>query len=316
MTLPNASPDQKTLILGTALWGWGIDRATAYRMLERFLMLGGCIVDTAANYPINKRPEDFGLAASWISDWITSNGTAGLSILIKVGAKDNMGSPTVDLSASSILQSEAIFRNSFGAALAAIAVHWDSRGDDENDSNQIADTIAAMAKLQSSGLSIGFSGIRRPDLYLKAAPELSSQWWIQVKENAQTNVARLNYSKHFPSARYLAYGINMGGLKAEQPSENSSLALRGIAHPDNLVERLSEVISSSRNLRPTPKDFNELALLTSYLNPALSGTIIGPRNVGQLESTMHFWNRLGKEAPSSMQEVLIKLDSSPKKHKL
>lgn len=307
MTLPDASPNQKTLVLGTALWGWGIDRATAHRMLERFLVLGGRTLDTAANYPINKRPEDFGLAATWIADWIASNGTADLSVLMKVGARDNLGSPIADLDASSILQSEAIFRDKLGQALAAIAVHWDNRGDGEEDIDRIAETVATMDRLQASGLSIGLSGIRRPDLYLNAAPALSSKWWIQVKENVQTNVARLSYSTHFPKARYLAYGINMGGIKVDPPSVNSSLALRGLTHPGKLAERLSEIIATNYGLRPAPEDFNQLALLISYMNPALSGIIIGPRNVGQLEDTMLFWDKLKNDASPSTQHMLTRL---------
>ncbi len=295
MTIPAVSPDNKILALGTALWGWGIDRATAHNMLDRYVALGGSIVDTAANYPINKKTEDCGLAATWIADWIASNGTEQISVLVKIGATDNMGGPNSDLGLSNMLRSEAFFRSSFGTALAAIAVHWDNRGDHENDPEAIFETVNAMAKLQATGLSIGFSGVRRPDLYLKAAPELADKWWIQVKENTVSSAARLNYTQFFPKARYLAYGINMGGVKSEHHSKDSSLALRGLNRPDNLVQRLSEFINSNHGLKPAPRNINELALLTSYQNTALSGIIIGPRNIEQLESTMQFWGRLKAE---------------------
>lgn len=297
MTLPDAWTDQKTLVLGTALWGWGVDRSTAYQMLERFLSLGYRIVDTATNYPINKRPEDFGLAVNWIADWIASNGTDELSLLVKVGATENMGGSSADLGAVRILNSEAFLRNRFGAALAAVAVHWDNRGDDESD--LIAETTDAMAKLQASGLSIGFSGVRHPGLYLKAAPALSDKWWIQVKENAMSSTARLECQKYFPKARYLAYGINMGGIKSEPYRENGSLALRGIKYPNSLVVQLSESITSNHELEPPPKNLNELALSHSYRNPALSGVIVGPRNMEQLDGTICFWDRLKEECSSS-----------------
>ena len=47
--------------------------------------------------------------------------------------------------------------------------------------------------------------------------------------------------------------------------------------------------------QPAPKNFNELALLASYLNPALSGIVIGPRNRKQLDDTMNYWDRLKNE---------------------
>lgn len=296
MIMPTASPDNKVLALGTALWGWGIDRSTAHNMLDRYVALGGSIVDTASNYPINNNPEDCGLAATWIADWIESNGTEQISVLVKIGAKDNIGGSNSDLGLSNIRRSEAFFRSIFGTALAGVAVHWDNRGDHENDSEAIIETVSAMAKLQATGISIGFSGVRRPDLYLKAVPELADKWWIQVKENAVSSAARLNYTQYFPKARYLAYGINMGGVKSERHSENSSLALRGLKRPDNLVQCLSEFINSNHGLKPVPSNLNELALLTSYLNPAISGIIIGPRNIEQLESTMYFWGGLKTEA--------------------
>lgn len=307
MMLPAASPDQKILILGTALWGWGIDRETAHQMLDRFVALGGCIIDTAANYPINKRPEDFGLAVTWIADWIAANGTEHLSVLVKVGAMDNMGGPNSELGISNLIHSEAFFRTRFGAALAAIAVHWDNRGDDENDSDAIAETVNTLVKFQESGLSIGFSGVRRPYLYLKAAPEQADRWWIQVKENVQSGAARLNYAKYFPRARYLAYGINMGGVKNEPYSESSSVVLRGIKEPEKIIERLSGFIHSNHGIQPAPKNFNELALLTSYLNPALCGVIIGPRNKEQLESSMKYWDHLKTESSAGDAAKLLEL---------
>lgn len=296
MALPYVSPENKALALGTALWGWGIDRETAHRMLDRYVALGGRIVDTAQNYPINKRPEDFGLASKWMADWIKENGADRLAILAKIGATDNTGGPNTDLSASAIVQSVDTLRATFGTALAAVAVHWDNRGDDENDVAQIFETVSVIAKLHASGLSIGFSGVRHPDLYLKAAPELANEWWIQVKENAASNAAREKYTQFFPKARYLAYGINMGGVKSESVSENSSLALRGLTPSETLVQKLSDFIKSDHHLKPAPKNLNELALLTSYLNTALSGVIMGPRNVEQLEDTMRFWDRLKAEA--------------------
>lgn len=306
MTLPDASPDQKILILGTALWGWGVDRATAFHILERFLALGGRVVDTAANYPINKKPEDFGLAAIWIAEWIASNGSNEISVLVKVGATDNTGGPTADLGAASIRNYAAFFRSSFGTALAAIAIHWDNRGEDENSLKLIAETVETMATLQDSGLSIGFSGVRRPDLYLKAASELADKWWIQVKENALSSDARLAYKKYFPKARYLAYGINMGGLKSEPFSKDSSLALRGIKSPVDLVKRLTAFLTSNHGLKPVPRNLNELALSISYLNPELSGVVIGPRNIEQVENTIRFWGRLKTESSPDMAAILPK----------
>ena len=295
--LPLASSDNKMVVLGTALWGWGVDRATAYQMLDKFVLLGGRVVDTATNYPINKCSENFGLAVMWLADWLAINGQESLSVIVKVGGIDNMGSANVDLSPSNIRNSESFSRDKLGDALACIAVHWDNR--EENDADAIVETVNALVRIQEGGLSIGFSGIRRPDLYFKASPEHADKWWIQVKENVQSCATRLNYANHFPNAHYLAYSINMGGVKDEMYSESNSVILRGIKTPEKTIKCLSEFIQSDHGIQPAPKNFNELALLVAFLNSALSGVIIGARNKEQLESTIKFWNQLEVDSLAS-----------------
>jgi aryl-alcohol dehydrogenase-like predicted oxidoreductase len=291
------SPKKKTLVLGTALWGWGINRQEAYNLLEVFLGCGGTIVDTATNYPINKCVADYGLALSWVKDWIDNNETSRLSLIVKIGSIDNMGSGAIDLSPGNVLSSTDLLREKFGTKLSCISVHWDDRGVDESNSCSIVQTVDAMIKIKESGLLIGMSGVKRPDLYLNAAPDLSDSWVIQVKENFSTRLARKDYQSFFPQAKYLAYGINLGGLKVESPQKNSSMELRNIRVPGELVDLVSSVLQSNHVFQPRPSSLNELALAISYVNPALSGVIIGPRNIEQLLNTMKYWEEL-KETPS------------------
>lgn len=307
MTLSNASPENKVIVLGTALWGWGVDRTTAHKLLDQFVANGGNVIDTATNYPINKHSEDCGLALNWVAEWLTLSGKVDIAVIAKIGAKDNLGGPDTDLTPPFIRKSEAFLRDKLGSSLAAIAVHWDNRGDNRDDTYAIAESVKEFARISESGLSIGFSGVRHPQLYLDAAPELANKWWIQVKENALSNSARLHYHDVFPNARYLAYGINMGGLKLESLSDQSSISIRGLKHPNEIVEKLSNYLSSDHGLRPSPNNFNELALLTSYLNPALSGIIIGPRDVGQFLSTLNFVSRLKIESSADMVDQLPSL---------
>ena len=292
MKLCDLTPENKTLVLGTALWGWGISRHDAYELLERFLVNGGTIIDTATNYPINKCDEDFGLAVRWVAEWIKTNGISNLSLIIKIGSIDNLGSPNIDLMPENIIRSVSTLCDLFGEALSCISIHWDNRNDEENQLLDIDRTVKTMAMLEESDLSIGMSGVRRPDLYYKAAPHLSGKWIIQVKENVSTRIARQTYMEFFPRATYLAYGINMGGLKIEPAKTNSSIELRKVSIPVSVVEILRSFLNSDHGFEPRPTSLNELALASSYVNPALSGVIIGPRNVEQLVNTMGYWQKL------------------------
>ena len=203
-----------------------------------------------------------------------------------------MGSPNFDLSQKNIINTTNSLRDKFGGSLSCISIHWDNRGGDIDDSLLIDKTVDAMSELESSGLSIGMSGIKFPELYYKANPSISDKWTIQVKENFLTNSAREAYKAFFPLAKYLAYGTNLGGLKIESLTSDSSINLREIRVPPSLVEELSTFLSSNHTLQPRPSSLNELALIASYVNPSLSGVIIGPRNVKQLTSTIDYWRKL------------------------
>jgi hypothetical protein len=244
---------------------------------------------------------------NWIAEWLALNKKIDVSVIVKIGAIDNFGGPDTNLTPSSINKSETFLRDKLGSSLAAIAVHWDNRGDNAGETFAIAETMNEFARISASGLSIGFSGVRHPQLYIDAAPELANIWWIQVKENALSNSARLYCCDIFPNARYLAYGINMGGIKLESITDQSAIYLRGIKHPNGLIEKLSNYLSSDHGLRPSPSNLNELALLTSFLNPALSGIIIGPRDVGQLLNTQNYWSKLKKECSADMTVRLLSL---------
>src|SRR5690606_41076867 len=65
----------------------------------------------------------------------------------------------------------------------------------------------------------------------------------------------------FPKARYLAYGINMGGFKLGPAAAQGSLALRGIQIEAAFRDRVAQVIRCSDGLRPFPGSINDLALL-------------------------------------------------------
>ena len=291
----NLAPSRKTLVLGTALWGWGIERKDAYELLELFFENGGTIVDTAINYPISSRKEDFGLAIKWLADWRALHPQFKFSLIVKVGAVDNIGSSDVDLSSRSITNTTSRLRDEFGDSLACISIHWDNRGGDVSDYYLIEQTVDAMSKIEISNLSIGMSGIRFPELYYRANPSLSEKWIIQVKENFATSSAREAYHTFFPQAKYLAYGINLGGLKIEPSKNYSSIELRKICVPQALVNTLSEFISTNRSFQPSPTTLNELALAVSHANPWIAGVIIGPRNATQLISTLSYWDKLEQQ---------------------
>lgn len=301
----NFSTDNKALVLGTALWGWGVSKTEAFQLLDSFLDADGTVVDTATNYPINKKPADFGLAIDWIESWVKLNPGTNLSVLAKIGSLDNSGEPHSNLTPEKLTADIDSLMARLGSTLGCVSVHWDNRGDTNEDRLAIEKTVGTLKKLRQQGIEVGLSGIKHPEPYYHADPELSGHWIIQVKENLTTANARMTYTPFFPKARYLAYGTNFGGMSTAPAQQDSSSTLRAITHSKVLIDELSDLIDSKHHFKPAPSTLNEVALISTYTNPALSGAIIGPRNITQLLSTQAYWEKLKSVDASELDMTFI-----------
>ena len=85
---------KKDLILGTALWGWGIDKISAFKILDNFVDNGFKKIDVATNYPINGEYEKFGQTMSWLKEWINYNNSNLIKVICKLGSLSNIKSKT------------------------------------------------------------------------------------------------------------------------------------------------------------------------------------------------------------------------------
>lgn len=295
------------VFLGTALWGWGVDRATVFRLLDRYYESGGRLVDTAANYPINGSVSDFGAAPRLIRDWLAANPGVQLGVLHKIGSVNNLGGPETALTPSDLFVSTELASGLYGSSLATISIHWDNR----DSADEISATVETLLKLADEGFEIGFSGVKRPDLYRQACGDRYADWRIQVKENAATQAARDHYTPHFPKARYIAYGINMGGIKLTPPETASSVELRGVQELP-IADALRAIMVDADQFEPRPESLNHLALALTWSNPALSGAILGSRNLNQLNDNISFVSEL--EAVTDLaglrQQLLDRLPAS------
>ncbi|NJK72389.1 MAG: hypothetical protein HC926_03385 [Synechococcaceae cyanobacterium SM2_3_60] len=79
----------KQIGLGTAMWGWSVDQATAFEILDCFYGAGYRWVDTAMNYPINGNPADFRRSVQMLAAWCRDREVSDLQIICKVGSLSN-----------------------------------------------------------------------------------------------------------------------------------------------------------------------------------------------------------------------------------
>jgi hypothetical protein len=219
--------------------------------------------------------------------WVKANQNSGSRIILKIGAKDNLGSLDTNLSKSSILAAFSEGKEKFGDNLKCISIHWDNRGKDEL--RYIHESLSALKNINDMGVVIGLSGILNPKLYQGKVSDFKGNLKIQVKENISTRAARIKYAKYFPHAEYCSYGANMGGIKKNNQEKGSSVALRGISTSAKLLNKIDKFIDVEIPKGIHIRNYNDLAMYFSSINPHLWGTIIGPRNKEQLIDTLSIW---------------------------
>lgn len=290
----------KTLLLGTAQWGWTVSRAAAFELLDTWLAAGHRHIDAATNYPINKDPADFRAAERILHEYVHAHGLRDLDLTMKIGSLNNMRSPEINLSPSFILMMGEEYRRLFGENLKTLMLHWDNR----SETAPIRESLRALYLLaKEQALRPGLSGIKHPELYAEANREWNLAFDIQLKHNVlQSDLSRYQAfistpPGTVPTQRFFAYGINAGGLKLDGPYPTGSTFLARGGNPAQatlVLERLQELIPkwNLAQVRPPVRTMNHLGLIFAGLNPDLNGIVLGFRNKAQLEETLDFWKNL------------------------
>ncbi len=281
------------LILGTAMWGWTTSKETAFGLLDEWYAKGFRQVDGATNYPINKQPEDFRKAENILLDWIKTHGIADLEVMMKIGSVNNLRTPEHLLTKSFVLMMLDEYAWLFGKNLHTLMVHWDNREETE----AIRETLEALQTVKEKGLQVGLSGIQRPDIYAALNREFQLDFRIQIKHNVlQSDYGR--YAAFHGQRRFIAYGINAGGLKLD-PSfyhENSSLKARGadVEKMRPMAEKLIRIVDAANQNteRPPLTAMHQIGMIHAFYQPDMQGILLGVSNVGQLKESIDFHNLL------------------------
>lgn len=285
----------KELCLGTAMWGWSIEKSTAFNILDVYYRAGYRYVDTAFNYPINSDPSCLSLAVKYVSEWQKANKVYDLKVVYKFGALSNSKSAQQNLSASNVQLSFECAKKLLGSNLYQMMVHWDNRG----VVSDVEETINAMRSL-SSDVSLGFSGIRHGELYAKVLASVLSgcSFDIQVKSNF-IHQGENEYKSLFDlNSNFWAYGISQGGLKLEASDyrKNSyvSLVREGAYHEKNMNEETVAMIKLALRDNEVLKNIYHYAIAYCEQNPRLVGYIVSPSSLQQMEEVILLRKQLNR----------------------
>lgn len=306
------TPPVHTLLLGTAQWGWTVEKTQAFALLDAWLNAGYTAVDCATNYPINRNPADFRAAESILAEYVRAHGLEQLELTMKIGSLDNMRSPEVNLSPSFVLMMAEEYRRIFAGNLACLMFHWDNR----TDCAAIAESLGALqAAAELHHFRPGLSGIAHPEQYAAAnqTPQLSFD--IQIKHNVlHSDYPRYEPLRRNPNTkhRFFAYGLNAGGLKLSNAYATDSTFLARGGQPEAAAALLEKVRAAlphwnSAFVRPPIVTMNHVGLLYAGLHPGFSGLLVGASSVLQMKETLDFWRNLSMFDYSDVYTALNKI---------
>jgi len=280
----------KTLILGTAQWGWTVSSKTAFQLLDAWVGAGFRHLDCATNYPINRNPVDFRAAEKILQEYIRAHGLYDLALTMKIGSLDNLRSPEVNLASSFLQMITEEYLRLFDTNLDCVMFHWDNR----DQVGEIHASLEALQRLQQEfGIRPGLSGIAHPAVYAEANATLGLTFDIQLKHNVlQSDLDRYAYLTE--NGRLFAYGINAGGLKLAPPYPTDSTFLARGGQPEKtapVLEKINALLPdwNTAFVRPPVITMNHIGLIFAGLHPNLNGLVLGLSSVAQLQETLDFW---------------------------
>ena len=296
------------LLLGTAMWGWTTPRETAFQLLDEWYRRGFRAVDAATNYPIDRVPAHFRLAENFLLEWIKTHGVNDLEVMMKIGSVNNLRTPEHVLTESFILMMLDEYKWMFGSNLGTLMVHWDNR----NDAAAVEETLVGLDFARKAGLRTGLSGIRHPEIYHVLNARYGFDFSIQIKHNPLHSDYE-HYALFHGARRFIAYGINAGGLKLRQEgySQNSCLQARGgnpAAALDTLQKLEAIVAKGNENThRPKLVAMHQLGLIFAYYQPGMAGILTGPSSPVQLNANIDFYQMLPEADYADIYGELKKL---------
>lgn len=276
----------KEICLGTALWGWGVQKNICFSLLDKFYQSGHRLIDTASNYPINKKLEDMNLAAHILSEWISVNNVKDLSLIYKIGSVKNDATPLNNLNPSFLISQTDHAIKLFGKSnLKYSMIHWDHRS--QIDENFYDDFLNY---LDQNKLAFGFSGVD-PHQY-QFISKFQGPIYIQGKFNIlHDGISKYSALIH-PNIIKIAYGIAVSGLKLNKDSYNNesyvSLARDKNFHDENLTAENHQKISSFLAKHPYCQNLYQVGITLCEQSPMIDKYIIAPRNTTQLDDILKF----------------------------
>jgi len=281
----------KAISLGTAMWGWSVDKNEAFSILDYFYDEGERQVDAANNYPINGNELDYRKSALFLAEWCKTRDVHDLKITFKVGSTTNTNSPDYDLSREHMHAQYNWSRENFGENLNCIMIHWDNR----NKKEDINESCQYLHELQRINIEVGLSGIKYPDIYRQS---LADNGLVGMNVQAKHNFLFSGFS-HYKELdvlrpKYWAYGISVSGLKlsAKEYTKSSYVTLvrSDDYHKDMLLKGAKEILNKIIKENNQFSNLYHIAIAYAEKDDLLHGYMVAPSSLEQMQDIIKFRN--------------------------
>ena len=193
----------------------------------------------------------------------------------------------------------------FGNNLDTWMIHWDNRAEEE----AIFETFEALQLAHKEGFKVGISGIKNPTVYAKLNQSFNLDFRIQIKHNLLHSDYE-KYADFHGKQRFIAYGINAGGVKldSEQYGQNSSLKARDAnwVPPSPILEKARKIIEkANENTKRFPlTTFNHLGMIYAFYHPDMAGVLLGTSRVKQLADSLDFMEAMRVQDYGDVYQLL------------
>jgi len=282
----------KRLALGTALWGWGVNKEHCFKLLDIFYDHGERYIDTASNYPMNGLEVSRYASEDILSEWIKLNEINDLKIIYKLGSTLNYNTPVNNLNPAFIDEETQRINDKFGENNLIRMIHWDER----DDKVSIEKTIKKMIELPSLGF--GLSGIKMPSKHFDIINQIyaGEDVYIEVKSNLlESNISKYKIHHNF-NPRFFAYGISISGIKLDETDYSNdsyvNLVRSESYHNEIMTLDLKSKINLIKEKNNEIKSMYHIGIILSEMNDDLYGYIVSPRTILQLNDIFEFRRKI------------------------
>jgi aryl-alcohol dehydrogenase-like predicted oxidoreductase len=278
----------KELALGTALYGWGIEKTVAFNLLDIFYKNGFRFIDSAYNYPINSQPKSLNASMNILSEWIAAHQIRDMKIIYKAGSILNENTPENNLTIPNLKNNIELSINKFGSSnIESFMIHWDNQ-EDTYSKHHFKDIFSL---LKQYNIHFGLSGISYPKIYQNSLSDIN-----MLYTQGKHNIFFSDISKYdclvVPNKRFFSYGISVSGLKLnkEDYTKHSyvSLARQPSFHDNIMTEKNKQKLIRFFDKYPYAKSMYHTGIILNEKNKNVFGYMVAPRSIEQLNEILSF----------------------------